>query len=840
MGDSAISIQTDGYSYSVFSNWSFLIRDIANNVIVTPRYVGTTSREDPRKRRTHHNRATSLAEKFDAKLSQLFPALSSKRIVYLIKDSALFYADVRLAAQNDLYEGWMISFFGSSSLLNRQRGGINPSFIPSHEDVCTFLKCRTTLLTKLEGMSFCKENGLAEEVRSLYRPFEELIYGIARKTKHRHDIRGYVDQISQQATPARMMLEVLATWENKTFQIHFKDLQPILSFNNLYHWTGSEIINDGTSIDLFHQWRQVVQPLIIVTYGKEVVRVINKKASNARIDNLIRAAGRAQILDKDSPKEAILIPLLHPGFNRRSQQSPLQRRVFLLTYMAVWVYMDAALELVQGTCGNYWIRHELCQLIMEIAERKLWEANFHNALNSASEQLLAETTKAHPVSHKSEDRSDSCISSNMLRPFQTGIKDISDEVEVHFLNCASHMRVFFEGVADSLRTAQGEPHSRERQRQIKSLYSQKVPGLVTYLDIADQEKWSGFLETQPKDCSLVACVEALEPLARMPLAKVELLQRYGCNAMGNFDSRRTALSAICADFLSCQIEWTKWMKRRGPDKPLLDVEDRQLRKFPVHVSLSGTLTIGGEVVGIPKAVRIKSKAIATKTWLDKRTAEFDLERITIRDGNGNPLHSVRRFLCESEDLKALWDYILGTTDVVAPQESVTIMPANNTQRLVSQDAGPSVGAYGIGVKTKSNQKPGKPPLKQHQKGSSCQNSPPHENDALWLLNKFVNERFPEGGMFSTGDPTVFVKSSGDYQAFQAFLKQPEHIVHPWSEEWLDIPSKPNALITLSTSLKWLREVQVSVQNAPMSMPRGGRAFRARCSVYKLGPRQDGW
>ncbi|KAJ4286975.1 hypothetical protein N0V90_012856 [Kalmusia sp. IMI 367209] len=148
------------------------------------------------------------------------------------------------------------------------------------------------------------------------------------------------------------------------------------------------------------------------------------------------------------------------------------------------------------------------------------------------------------------------------------------------------------------------------------------------------------LERQPKDCSLIACVEALEPLARMPLAK-------------------------------------PW----GPDKPLLDVEDRQLRILPVHASLSGTLTTNGEVVGIPKAVQIKNKAIATKACLDKRTAEFDLERITIRDKNGNTPHSVRRFLCESEDLKALWDDILGTTDVVAPPESVPIMPANKTQLL---------------------------------------------------------------------------------------------------------------------------------------------------------------
>ncbi|KAH7398198.1 hypothetical protein BKA66DRAFT_197696 [Pyrenochaeta sp. MPI-SDFR-AT-0127] len=64
-----------------------------------------------------------------------------------------------------------------------------------------------------------------------------------------------------------------------------------------------------------------------------------------------------------------------------------------------------------------------------------------NNIIATSERLL----EAHPVSHTSGDRSDSCISSNMLRPVHTGTKNIPDEVEVLFSNCASHMRVFFEG-----------------------------------------------------------------------------------------------------------------------------------------------------------------------------------------------------------------------------------------------------------------------------------------------------------------------------------------------------------------------------------------------------------
>lgn len=324
------------------------------------------------------------------------------------------------------------------------------------------------------------------------------------------------------------------------------------------------------------------------------------------------------------------------------------------------------------------------------------------------------------------------------------------------------MRIFFEGIADGLRIAQDEPHSRERQRQIKSLYPQKIPSLITYLGSADQAKWTDFLVRQPKDCSLITCVEALEPLTRMPPPKVRLLKLYGCNDIEDFTSRRTALFSICADFFGRQTEWTRWMRRRGPDKTILHVEHGQTRDIPVHVSLSGIIILRVTVCGTQKTARIKHTAIATKTWLDKRTADFDMGHITIRDGNGNPLHSVRRFLCDSEDLPILWDYILGSNNTIAPSNSSTVKSANETRQLEPHNKGSSASTHGMSAKAKT----GKPPLKQNQKGSSCQNSPPEECDALWLLNEFINERFPDGGLFWTGDPAVFVKSTADFQALQ--------------------------------------------------------------------------
>jgi hypothetical protein len=326
------------------------------------------------------------------------------------------------------------------------------------------------------------------------------------------------------------------------------------------------------------------------------------------------------------------------------------------------------------------------------------------------------------------------------------------------------MRSFFEGIADEPRTAQGKPFSHERQRQIKSLYPRRIESLTTYLNAADQRVWTDFLVGQPEGCPLVACVEALEQRQSMPLAKANLLRLYGCEDLNQFSSRRTALFSICADFSARQVEWIKREKRRGPEKFSTAIDHQQYRGVRLYVSLSGTLTVCGEIQGIQRQARIKHKAIAVKTWLDKRTIDVKADYINVLDENGDSLHTVSRALCKSKDLYALWDFMLGfdhatvSTGIVVPQ-----YPDSSTTESSTEADGVSSGTDVSQVK-----KLGKPPLRQNQLGSRTQNSPPEMIDALWLLNEFVNERFPSGGLFWTGDPALFPKSTADLQAFRKY------------------------------------------------------------------------
>jgi hypothetical protein len=47
------------------------------------------------------------------------------------------------------------------------------------------------------------------------------------------------------------------------------------------------------------------------------------------------------------------------------------------------------------------------------------------------------------------------------------------------------------------------------------------------------------------------------------------------------------------------------------------------------------------------------------------------------------------------------------------------------------------------------------------------NEPPQQDDALWLLNEYLNLYFPNGGDFWTGDKASFPKSTDDKTPFLA-------------------------------------------------------------------------
>jgi hypothetical protein len=82
-----------------------------------------------------------------------------------------------------------------------------------------------------------------------------------------------------------------------------------------------------------------------------------------------------------------------------------------------------------------------------------------------------------------------------------------------------------------------------------------------------------------------------------------------------------------------------------------------------------------------------------------------------------------------------------------------------------------------------------------------QNRPPKLLYAKYLLNKFLNEWFPQGGIFRTAPKDRIPTSTEDLQAFVAFLRSPEYAWHPYREVWLAIlgSNKPKAAVLFKLS-----------------------------------------
>ncbi|KAK7928004.1 hypothetical protein PG985_005002 [Apiospora marii] len=88
-----------------------------------------------------------------------------------------------------------------------------------------------------------------------------------------------------------------------------------------------------------------------------------------------------------------------------------------------------------------------------------------------------------------------------------------------------------------------------------------------------------------------------------------------------------------------------------------------------------------------------------------------------------------------------------------------------------------------------------------------QNIPPNQMDALWLLEQFLNERFPAGGVFRTASIEDMPDSTEDLTAFVSFLKRPEYTNHPYTAGWLaDLDRAAPRVTTLDPNFWLLRSI----------------------------------
>ena len=83
----------------------------------------------------------------------------------------------------------------------------------------------------------------------------------------------------------------------------------------------------------------------------------------------------------------IAIPHLHPGYDSKSTRCVSQRRIYLVTNILTWVYIDTAITEVTSNRADLTDRQKLCERIMSSVDVKLTKSGFLRAFEDAKTEL---------------------------------------------------------------------------------------------------------------------------------------------------------------------------------------------------------------------------------------------------------------------------------------------------------------------------------------------------------------------------------------------------------------------------------------------------------------------
>lgn len=513
-------------------------------------------------------------------------------------------------------------------------------------------------------------------------------------------------------------------------------------------------------------------------------------------------AGVAQLTEHRTGP-IIVIPHLHPGYVRRRGLSNEQNLIYWYSWVATWVYMDVATDLLSRSTQPI-DRLRLCKEISRIAENKLNQSSFYDKLKSAKrgmanawESFVPDNVDVSiPYSHfdnshlqTKHDYNEGMIGTGEKRKktldnylHQAGwskrlkqesrrtihvdpsaIREAPRVIQrntgpLHEIDTPFDLNIYMP-VLERCGQANGEPNSEARHVQAKDLFRSKVPSIYSS-SFPNENAWTVFLSTQPKDVWIAACVEALQENAGMTVEKkmwlVAAMQKRRTSGPPSFEERRSIFHEVSCQLMQKQQEWLRYMETRGKalECHLID----HLQGSNVHVGLSGDLFIKfWDNHGKKQSLTMKLGPYITPVhFADKRTIHFTEDGIDIRNSKGRTLLPYRKESistlpaaelnkfgsAKASWLKILWESITGK-----------ILPSNSNGSVASVSGNP------IPASNRGH------PIPKRSSNPSKPFDSPQEQDALWLLNAYLENYFPQGGRFWRGSKQLFPHGTDDEKRF---------------------------------------------------------------------------
>ncbi|KND03938.1 uncharacterized protein SPPG_01388 [Spizellomyces punctatus DAOM BR117] len=724
----------------------------------------------------------------------------------------------------------LIAFFGRESLLNQQPGGFYASYVPDITDHTLFETLKTQFwyrfqrasaactesikaglrdwITEITGITeaypvetctsqHAMTDALLSTIRSQATPRTvngHTIMALIGKDVTREDYLSGSSFLSGSSRAGYLTRDFLARLQASEQNLRSWDatqltVQPF-PFVDLFPWLSLEPVD--AALDQLGSYLRVTRPLLCVTFSFKVTSCamanFYRPYGLTTLADFLTAVGcpriqhyatRDWLTDEQASAppsgfSTIIIPHYHPGYDKYGSQPWELRRVLDIAWMITIFIATKALDVASAGHDN---RDEMVTRIFATVDPD--SATVDPRLVKVYQEL--DVAKEDLRSYVENER-------GRISRLPTRHPVFYGELQALRAQQAAKDRVvrgFF---------AEGDAQSESRMEQVNYLWKVQYPDLMMHIPPGpgSEQQWKQWAASRKQGTSFYMSSLVLASRVRGVPAMRNVLRPFAPEGAGDDDSwmqdpqlLQRAIEAKVAQMVAGQpANHFSSEKQR----------ERRLGRITYHTSLEGTLIKidGHGRVSLfwqdPDGSRLRIKlrvaqTLATVLPNDKRFIHFVDEGISIKDQNGRLMtisrgketvivkKTVFSLLEDGDNLTRLWTHERTLLGHLAPT------PAGPSTTLPT--AGPSTTLPTAGPSTTLPTK-GRDAFRSRTKPEKVAefNLPLAQNDALWLLYKWLEQDYPTGGTFNAADPGDFPTLANDslQMRFADFLAN--HHDHP--------------------------------------------------------------
>lgn len=381
------------------------------------RYCGTSSYSSPwtRHQQDLKEKYTNFKSLFFATTMMLYPEIIASAEIDALPDATI-YGELDLSRQRsvNLREQALIALFGSLTLLNTAKGGLNSQFIPHEIDRIAVSDLGMSLLRSLSLYSVQNNTNLP-----LIRAYAQAVQDYAKANpastnSHKHpitddvknliynsavsaSIRGYSIMVTIGSDMPPDTVKNLKPWYKGGFESGnlvidiFNELARNESFSSsglpasvsemytkrqlpfvdLYPWTKKDKASLPSALKLLRKYLQAVKPIIALTFSTLVsssavgifhhARGIKYGQTTEHLGIPTLSKFDDEVKGRHDDNCCIVIPCIHPGSVRRSvARGEILIRLMYMTLAIAWLAMQEAIQISQDQQLS---KREICQQV---------------------------------------------------------------------------------------------------------------------------------------------------------------------------------------------------------------------------------------------------------------------------------------------------------------------------------------------------------------------------------------------------------------------------------------------------------------------------------------------